>query len=234
VFGIVIKVEGNTERIFYPNTSSLSDFWYFVGVVATDGCLLKDGRHISITAADSNYLQLIANRFHLPNKVTPKLNGAGQVGYHLQLGNARLWRTLFGLGLTPKKSLTMGPLKVPSLFFNDFLRGVIDGDGNIRRWIHPQNGREQWELRIYSSALLFTDWLYAEINRNFGVTGCKMTTHHVLPKHTAYRIKYGKMAGRVILAKCYERGTLALPRKRQQAEQWLASQFGWTRSLTIL
>lgn len=227
-------MEGSKKHISYPNTSSLNDFWYFVGLVATDGCLLSDGRHISITSAEKAYLQLIAQRFSLRNKICSKLNGGGQTAYHLQLGNVKLWRVLYKIGLMPRKSLILGPLDIPQLFFPDFIRGVIDGDGNIHRWIHPQNGHEQWELRIYSSALLFTDWLYQRISDRFRVTGCKMTTNHVLPRHTAYRIKFGKMAAKKILGACYYQGALVLPRKQLLADQCVASYSGWTRSLTVL
>jgi hypothetical protein len=35
------------------------------------------------------------------------------------------------IGLTPAKSLTLGPLSVPDEYFADFFRGCIDGDGTM-------------------------------------------------------------------------------------------------------
>ncbi len=37
----------------------------------------------------------------------------------------------------------------------DFLRGVIDGDGNISTWIHRTNHNRQWCLRIYSTQSVY-------------------------------------------------------------------------------
>ena len=62
-------------------------------------------------------------------------------------GRQRLIDKLSAIGLTPRKSLTIGALKVPLGGFGDFFRGVIDGDGNIRHWLHPTNGRQQWYNR---------------------------------------------------------------------------------------
>jgi hypothetical protein len=39
------------------------------------------------------------------------------------------------VGLTPAKSLTLGPLTVPDENFADFFRGCLDGDGSIVTYI---------------------------------------------------------------------------------------------------
>lgn len=194
---------------------------------------MKDGRHINITSAEKDYLNLIKRQLGLRNKIGLKLNGAGKVGYQLQLGNVRLWRQLQNLGLSPRKSLIMSSLRIPDSFFPDFLRGVIDGDGCIRRWNHPQNGNEQWCLVIYSSAPLFTKWLYEKIEQLFKVRGVIITQTAELPRHPMYRIKLGKLAARRILGICYKKESLSLKRKYLLAEQCVASYVGWTRSLTV-
>ncbi len=130
-------------------------FWYLVGLVATDGCLGRDGRHVNITSADKRYLTQIRDRLQLSCVVSSKLGGGGNRAYQLQIGSKDLYGQLTDIGLTPRKSLTIGPLKVPDRHFADFVRGVIDGDGNIRRWIHPTNGREQWTARIYGCSKPF-------------------------------------------------------------------------------
>jgi hypothetical protein len=42
-----------------------------------------------------------------------------------------LYDALLTIGLTPAKSLTLGPLAIPDDYFPDFFRGCIDGDGSV-------------------------------------------------------------------------------------------------------
>ena len=157
------------------------------------------------------------------------------MGYDFFIKRKALYEQLIALGLTPRKSLTLGSLEIPDHGFRDFLRGVIDGDGNIRRWIHPTNGREQWAVRIYGASESFICWLQATVERLWHVKGF---VYHQEPKnercHTLYTLKYGKLAARVILTKCYTQGSLALERKRVLAAACVAGSVGWSKSKTVL
>src|SRR3990167_1999126 len=97
--------------------------------------------------------------------------GYGHVAHRLQIGSRVLYDRLLAIGLTPRKSLTIRPLDVPDHGFADFLRGVIDGDGNIRRWQHPTNGREQWSVRIVGASQPFLQWIQEAAERLWGVAG---------------------------------------------------------------
>ncbi len=88
-------------------------FWYLVGIVATDGCLSKDGRHIDITSADRDYLVQIRDAIKSRARATIKRGSLGNIAYHIQLGSRVLYMKLLDIGLTPKKSLTLRPLRVP-------------------------------------------------------------------------------------------------------------------------
>lgn len=208
--------------------------WYVVGLIATDGNLSSDGRHIIITSKDIEHLITVRNALGLTSKITMK---AGEFSVDkncgdLQFSNVRFYRYLLSLGLMPRKSLILGELRVPKAYFVDFLRGVIDGDGNIRRWIHPSNKREQWELRVYSGSEQFIAWLRTTIEKAFKVTGV-IITNQSLDKNPLYVLKFGKMAAREILSKIYYENALALERKSVLAKACVNSYLGWTRSFTV-
>jgi hypothetical protein len=59
------------------------------------------------------------------------LGGKGSRCYRIQWGDRRFREWLIGIGLSPAKSLILGPLLIPDVYFPDFFRGCIDGDGSI-------------------------------------------------------------------------------------------------------
>lgn len=136
------------------------DLWYIVGVIATDGCLSPDGRHIDIRRA-----------LGVNNKIGIKCGINEYRAFRFQIGSRKFYDFLLSIGLCSNKSLILGKLAVPKQFTVDFIRGVIDGDGCIRRWKHPTNFKEQWSLRIYSGAPMFLCWLQSLIETNIGVHG---------------------------------------------------------------
>jgi hypothetical protein len=209
---------------------SSKDIWYLVGLVASDGCLSNDGRHVIIVAKDRVFLQGLKRHFSFSAKVGIVNRNKANESFRLQIGDVKLYRFLLNIGLMANKSLTLGRLKIPKKHFSLFLRGVIDGDGCIRRWNHPQNGNEQWSLRIYSGSKMFLLWLNSMIEKTMFVTG---------PLHTnsvtnVYVLKYGKMAAKEILRFCYCSGGYYLRRKYLLARACVKTQAHWTKSPTKL
>ena len=117
--------------------------------------------------------------------------------------------------MTPCKSLTLGSLAIPRRYFRDFLRGVIDGDGCIRRWIHPTNLHEQWSTRIYSGSKSFIYWLNSRIFDELKVTGKIYGRKPANRDNFIYQIKYGKMATIALIDIIYYPSCLCLKRKQR-------------------
>ncbi len=55
-----------------------------------------------------------------------------------QFSDVAYYDFLVEASLTPAKSKTIGPLKVPSKFYADFLRGLFDGDGTCYGYMDPR------------------------------------------------------------------------------------------------
>jgi len=200
-----------------------------VGLITSDGNLAKDGRHIDITSKDYGFLQDIKDSFGITNRIGTKYNIIKQKSFHIQIANRNFYDFLLSVGLMPHKSLSLEDLKVPPQYFYDFLRGLIDGDGCIRGWVHPSNKREQWSLRIYSGSAKFLEWLRAAIKADLKATG---RLHRNNDSGTCYVLKFGKMAARDILRQCYYPGSFSLTRKNILAEECINSYIGWKKSKT--
>jgi len=173
--------------------------------------LSVDGRHIDVSAKDPRFLAKIKRTAKLPQSVNPKRNGSNQVCHRISIGM----------------------LRVQTKFFSHFLRGVIDGDGGIRFWTHPSNGREQWSLRIYSASIFFLEWLQTVIADEYAVTGKIHDNQCTNPGN--YVLKYGKMAAVEILKKCYLMGDpkIYLDRKFLLAKKCADTKRGWLKSKTV-
>lgn len=205
-----------------------ANLWYLVGLITSDGCLSKDGRHVDITAKEQGFLQLIKDSLRLESQVCIKNKNTSKQAYHIQIANKGFYEFLLSIGLMPNKSLILGQIKVPNQYFADFLRGLIDGDGCIRKWIHPSNKREQWSLRIYSGSGKFISWIENMVKQLLKIGG-KIHKN----ASSVWVLKYGKMAAREIARQCYYQDCLGLERKIKLAQECLVSYQGWSQSKTV-
>lgn len=209
--------------------------WYTVGLIVTDGNLSKDGRHINITSKDRRYLFSVRQALGLKIKIGRKSRGGSKIKIYsqLQFSDVKFYTYLLGLGLTPKKSLTLNKIKVADNYFEDFLRGVIDGDGSIHRWINKSNGYEQWALRVVSASEKFIYWLQKKCESQFKVIGKVYMSPKREDRNELYLLKFGKIAAKIILKKCYYNNSLSLNRKLQKSIKCLQSRNGWGKYRTM-
>lgn len=204
--------------------------WYLVGLIASDGYLSVDGRHIDITGKNYHFLNEIKTALGIKNCIGVKYGKGKRRCYRIQISSKSFYQFLISIGLKTKKSLDLGIIEVPEQTYVDFLRGLIDGDGCIRRWIHPTNKREQWSLRIYSGSRDFIEWISDRTKEILRVEG---KVHPVEGINNGYILKYGKMAAKVILDKCYYSNSLNMERKFKLARKCVDSYKGWKKSQTV-
>src|SRR3989338_8655274 len=118
-----------TNKKIYWN----SKFAYVVGLIATDGNLSKDKRHINFTSSDIQLINTYKLCLNKSNSIT--LNSFSErtkkQSYKFQFGDVGFYDFLMRIGLYPNKSLTIDKINVPNKYFRDFLRGHLDGDGSI-------------------------------------------------------------------------------------------------------
>jgi len=139
------------------------------------------------------------------------------------------YKFLEKIGLSERKSLTLGPLNVPENYFSNFLRGVIDGDGNIQKTIHTTNRNVQWSLKIVSASPNFLPWLKRIIKKLYSLEGKIYKSSHRNRKNPLYVLKFGKFAAKIILRDCYVKGQIAMQRKLKIAQECIQSRNGLSK-----
>ena len=141
------------SRYRYKKTYSWNpELAYIAGLVASDGCLYNDGRHISVTSLDIDLLELVIHLLDLKCAIGKKKSGYKGYGHYVQFSDVALYDFLMNAGITPAKSKTIPQLDIPDQFYADFLRGVFDGDGSI--WGY-------WDTRWRSSLMYYTSYTSA-------------------------------------------------------------------------
>ncbi len=146
---------------------------YAVGLIATDGNLSKDGRHINFTSKDIDSILTFKNCLALENSIGRKARGREEEKryFQVQFGDVNFYEFLIRLGLTPAKSKTIKSLKIPDNYFADFLRGCVDGDGCIGFYSHPESKHPQLRIRLYSASCAFLEWIKNKIGVTLGISG---------------------------------------------------------------
>lgn len=186
---------------------------YAVGLMATDGCLSSDGRHLELTSKDEEQLQ---NFMRCTEKFVPiqaKTSGyTGNLVTRIQFSDVVLYRFMQSVGLTPRKTHTLGALQIPEEYFFDFLRGHHDGDGTFYSYFDPRwKNSYMFYLAFVSASESHLVWIRGEIERILGVRGHLTTSK----KSRVMQLKYAKTASLMILEQMYTSPTsICLSRKR--------------------
>lgn len=201
---------------------------YAVGLIATDGNLSGDGRHLSVTSKDRDLLETLRACLTISAAITRHSSGHGSAGLRVQWADRRFYDWLVGIGLTPAKSPTLRPLAIPDAVFADFLRGCIDGDGSVTVYVdryHAKKNERYVYERLYvtlvSASHAFIDWIQATIHRVLSMKG-SIAVRRLEGKSPLWKLRYAKSESIELLRRIYYAPDVpCLARKRATAEQFL-------------
>lgn len=142
---------------------------YILGFILTDGCINKRQYHYCLTISQKENTILEKIKFSIGSNHPVYKPSSNKSVYELRIGNKTIVNDLINLGITVKKSFTVEMPPVPSKFLPDFIRGVIDGDGCIRKLCNNVvicSGSESFANSLNE---IFLSWnLNSRINRYNG------------------------------------------------------------------
>ncbi|TSC70018.1 MAG: Uncharacterized protein CEO12_608 [Parcubacteria group bacterium Gr01-1014_46] len=190
------------------------NFAYAIGLITTDGNLSIDGRHISFTTKDKQLASLFKKCLGLNNKIGKKSRGHSKIKkyYVIQFGDVNLYEYLQTIGLTPTKSKTIREIDVPDKYFADFLRGCLDGDGNISIFNHPESKHKQLKVRFTSASEKFLLWIHNAISKKYKINGGYIYKDKIKSVST---LSYAKNDGGKILKLMYYRKNLPFLKRKK-------------------
>ena len=206
-----------------------SEFAYAIGLLATDGCLSKDGRHIIFVSKDKCLVQTFKKSLSLENKIGTRGSGftSEKQYFHVQFSNAKLHRYLYTIGLTPNKSKSIEEVKIPNKYFLDFLRGHFDGDGSFYSyWDKRWKSSFMFYIKFYSASKKHILWLKSKIKKLVNINGSLRQNRNL------YQLEYAKRESEELLSKMYySENVPRLERKYNKIENAQVLEFGRQSSL---
>ena len=188
-----------------------SSLAYLAGLIAADGCLVNDGRHINITSIDIDLLEEVKTILSLNCAIGKKRNGFGGYGYYVQFSNVAIYDFLQRAGITPAKSKTILKVDVPDIFYRDFLRGLFDGDGTVYGFWDPRwKNSLMYYTEFTSASKQFLEWLHGKNKTLVGITRGR-----IKPNTRASSLSYAKLdSQRIFKFMYYDQNLPFLNRKR--------------------
>lgn len=192
--------------------------YYILGLLAADGWISKKSNRCELTLkeADVNYLEMIKNLIVPQKKLKYKQK---QGAYRLTIDSAEFVETVYKYFSGDKKSQTLTfPPNIPNKYIRHFVRGYVDGDGNIdttKRYkrVNSKLVESGASVRL---RILGTNSFLLGLNQSLiseGITNFTLKPQKKGTENVRYLCWIGSSADR-ILQWIYDDTRLYLPRKK--------------------
>ena len=143
-----------------------------MGLFATDGCL-GGGKTVTFTSCDRDLVESFRDCIGWDGPL-----GRNGRAFRVQVSDVRFFDWLCPIGITPRKSLTLGALAVPRHLLAHTVRGLLDGDGSVitsmtvpNRARYPEHSYQRLRVYFLSASPRHIDWLRELIGAQLGAAG---------------------------------------------------------------
>lgn len=178
---------------------------------------------MDLTSNDVEQLETFKQCLGLTTKISSKNYSKGVVAKRVQFGDVGLYRWFISVGITPRKSKTIGKVDIPEAYFFDYLRGVFDGDGSSHAY---------WDTRWRSSVSIYMnfasaskkhlEWLNQRVEHLIKITGCIKYGY----SSGTYALQFSKQKAIILYRAMYYSSSIPfLKRKKDKLDrQWAANE----------
>lgn len=200
---------------FFENKNS--EYWYFLGFIASDGYISDDRIEICLNKKDAymveNFRDMICPQ--KPVYIKPKTNSVKFTIHSKEI--AKTFKEFFSLTTNNKHAEIKFP-NIPNKYLKDFIRGYIDGDGSISKAKGKQivNGEKRIYLGVRLRILGNYDFLKEMIelirkeipNKTYSIIKRK--------NENVYEVTYNFSVAEKILHWLYDDSNIYLKRKKDK------------------
>lgn len=150
---------------------------YVLGYFAADGTMLRNkrGAHfIEFHSTDKCLIEIVRSVLKSGHRIGVRKRGIKnpkwKTAYRLQVGSKEIFSDLSELGFVQNKSLIVALPVIPARYFQDFVRGNFDGDGNVyfkKHWVKARK-KKKWifSCRFTSGCKKFLEDMHAILRKH--------------------------------------------------------------------
>lgn len=207
----------NPQRVI---TEWSNDLAYAVGLIATDGCLGQDGSTITLVSNDRQLLETYLHCLGRSGSIRPH----GGRASHVVFTDVRFHAWLRSIGISPRKSLTLGAIDTPEQFLLPLVRGLLDGDGSVKYETvvpnprrYPRHVYPRISVLFHSASWPHVDWIASRLSLRLGING-RILVQKQNGGNPLYALKYAKHASIILLSHLYEESSS--PRLERKWQTW--------------
>jgi hypothetical protein len=206
---------------------------YIVGLTATDGCLFTGRRKINFKSEDRQLVETYLSVLGRTNRVKQAKTNAGGIVFFTEFHDSRLYEWFRSVGLTPRKSLTLGGIDVPDAYLMPLARGLMDGDGSLENFVHRPTRRRYPDYRyeriwvsFRSASKTHIEWLRTRLRVITHGDGYLYVAKRE-GRHDFYTLRYGKACSIELLKRFYaDASSPRLVRKWRLWDDYVARRLG--------
>lgn len=203
---------------------------YVVGLTATDGCLVSSRPRIDFKSVDRQLVETYLGVLGRADRIRAAPTRSGGIAFVVQVTDRGLYDWFRSVGLSPRKSLTIGGIDAPDQFLFPLARGLLDGDGTITNaiWRADTTRRSDyyWEClrtKFVSGSRKHLEWLHDRLRLALPLRGWITRK----PYGRVWALNFGKADSLQLLPRLYpDPDVPCLLRKRAIWEAYLRRHSG--------
>jgi len=210
---------------------------YVVGLMATDGCLYSNGRHLSFDSSDEELVITLLECLGRPIRYTRIAAQTGNLYYRAQFGDVAFHKWLGSKGLMPRKSLVLGAIEVPDDLIFPLARGLLDGDGSVLDYWYDGSGKakgkryEGFATVFLSASGPHLEWLRTQLARSLSIRGALCPQTPTERGTVMWRLAYAIRESAILLPQLYPSRDVPCLRRKWRIWEGYAARRGLRATL---
>jgi len=211
-----------TPEILYKKEN---ESYYILGAFITDGCVYKNGKTsyaCQLTSKDYDWLKSISVLLG----TNLKLHKFKKNYFGIRITRNEIAKWFINQGCAIRKTYNISLPKISDIYFSDFLRGCIDGDGTLGTYYHGKTTKRSCQL--ISASLEFLKQIQEKITSlnikstitNRGKQNSTINGKKIIAQVNSYSLNfYGTNCYKLLKFIYYSNHTLSLERKNNLAKE---------------